>query len=229
MALKDLFISKDKRKEQLRQQREKALRAAEEAAKSTDITITEMQAERDKLWQQAKSYKKDGQQLAVQRTLKSYRAMEAHISTIEMKRWGFEQIITRIRLAETDQAFTSALEGLVAIQTADPQSLENTFERLGMQMENVEDSNKIWKSMYDEEMNKVETTVGEELPSIAEMDSLLDDEVLVEHDKPSVIAATPKETAAEDISQMISKAEQDEFDKKIGIGQARLKKIPGEA
>ncbi len=229
MALKDLFISKTEREKRKRLARRKAFRQAERAMDTVNTEIARMRAKRDKLWDEAKAYKRDGQKLAVQRTLKSYRAQEMHISNMEMKRWGFEQILLKMRLAETDQAFASALQGLNAVQFAPPESLESTLEEIGLKADDFEDNNNIWRTIYDSEMANAEIANGSSIPSIDELDIFLEDEVVVERSELAATINQPVEQVKTNTSPS-SRYEipPSELDQKIGAGHIRLKKLLGE-
>lgn len=227
MAIKDLFKSKSEKDMEARLARRRAFRQAERASDTVNGEIAKMRSERDKLWEEAKKYKRDGQKLAVNRTLKSYRAQEVHIGNLEMKKWGFEQILTKMKLAETDQAFASALQGLNAVQFAAPESLESTLEEIGMKLDDFESGNLTWADMYNGEMAAAEMAHGDSIPSLDELDSFLEDEVVVERNEPSATAQSTGQVKTH-VSSGATESPQSELSEKIGSGHARLKSLLGE-
>lgn len=231
MALRDLFTSKAEKEKQARLARRKAFREAERVVDSVNTDIARMRDERDKLWDQAKVYKLNGQKMAVQRTLKSYRAQEMHISTMEMKQWGFRQILTRMRSAETDQAFAGALQGLNAIQFASPESLENTLEEIGLKLDEFGDNNAIWTSMYNKEMADAEMTHGAAIPSMDELEAFLEDEVIIERNDPvgTVVHPSAGLVKTNITTSVVTETVRPELQEKIGAARERLNRLLKEA
>ena len=87
MSLKDLFKSNKEREREQARKRRKAFREAENSVDAVKDRIKKMKSERDKSWDEARKYLRDGQKSAAQRCLQSVRASEVLMGKLEMKRW----------------------------------------------------------------------------------------------------------------------------------------------
>ncbi|OQB42915.1 MAG: hypothetical protein BWY09_00348 [Candidatus Hydrogenedentes bacterium ADurb.Bin179] len=213
MSLGDLFKSNKERERDLAKKRRKAFREAENSVDAVKDRIKKMKMERDKSWNEARRYLKDGQKSAAQRSLQSVRASEVLMGKLEMKRWVFEQILTKMELAKTDNDFTQALNAINVVINIDPESVADVLgeveEKLGEQL----DTDKIWEKMYGKEMEGAETQLSDVVPSMEDMEKQLEDEVAAD-----LSGARPiRET--EDGEVMPSLKQQ------IGEGRKRLKDL----
>lgn len=210
--LDDFFKSKAQREKELRVKQRKAKRDAETAIDTVKDRANKLKADRDKAWKEARQYLKDGQKAASQRSLQSCRACEMLMTKLEMKRWVFEQLITKMELSQTDQDFTNALHALNAVIKIDPERVEDVLGEVEDKLGEQVDVDKIWERVYGKEMAGVETKMTDVIPSIEEMEQQLQDEV------------------AEDIgdrkgTRKASEKEDPGLAEKIGEGRARLRKL----
>ena len=163
-----------------RKKKRKAFREAEHAVDTVKDRIRSLKTDRDKAWNEARQYLKDGQKAAAQRSLKSVRGKEVMMEQLEKKRWVFEQLLTKLEMAKSDNEFSQALHAINQVIEIDPDAvadvLDDVQEKLGDQV----DVDKIWEKMYGKEMDGIEDHESDIIPSIDDMMKDLEDEVVAE-------------------------------------------------
>ena len=180
MAFGDLFKSKSERDKEQVKKRRQAFRQAENSVDIVKDRITKLKKERDKAWGEARTYLKDGQKAAANRSLQTCRASEMLMSKLEMKRWVFEQLLTKLELAKTDQEFANALGAINTVVHIDPEQVADVLGEVEDKLGDQVDTDKIWEKMYGKEMEGVNTEMTDVIPSIEEMQKQLQDEVAEE-------------------------------------------------
>jgi len=219
MPLGDLFKSKKEREREEAKQRRKAFREAENAVDVVKDRIVKLKKDRDKSWNEARQYLKDGQKAAAQRGLQACRASEMLMSKLEMKRWVFEQLLSKLELAKSDQDFTQALSAINTVVQIDPEAVADVLDEVQDKLGEQVDTDKIWEKVYGKEMEGVETQMTDVIPSIEDMEKQLQDEVAA--DLGSGVRPI-KETEASEGGSSI--------EHQIGEGRKRLKDLlDGEA
>lgn len=210
MALGDLFKSKQERERDLARKRRKAFREAENAVDVVKERVAKLKQERDQAWAEARKYLADGQKGAAQRCLQTCRASEMMMSKLEMKRWVFEQMLTKLELAKSDQEFTQALKAIdVAIQV-DPEIVADVLGDIRVKLGEQEDVDKEWVRQFNKEMESVETKMTDVVPSLEEMEKQLQDEVAAEIGGATTARSRETESALKD---------------KIGEGRKKLRDL----
>lgn len=189
MALGDLFKSKKERERDDAKKRRKAFREAENAVDVVKDRIKKLKADRDKSWNEARGYLKDGQKAAAQRCLQTVRASEIMMGKLEMKRWVFEQLLTKLELAKTDQDFSQALNSINTVVQIDPEAVADVLGEVEDKLGEQVDTDKVWEKMYGKEMQGAETQMADVIPSTEDMLKQLTDEVAEE-----IGAASPSKT-----------------------------------
>jgi hypothetical protein len=177
MALGDLFKSKKERENAEKSKRRKAFREAENAVDTVRDRVTKLKRERDKAWTEARAYLKDGQKAAAQRSLQTCRAAEMMGAKLEMKRWVFEQLLTKLDLAKTDQEFTQSMAAINTVVKIDPEAVADVMGEVEDKLGDQVDTDKIWEKMYGKEMDGVENQMTDLVPSMEDMMGQLQDEV----------------------------------------------------
>ena len=180
MAFGDLFKSKSERDKEQVKKRRKAFREAENSVDVVKDRIGKLKKERDRAWGEARTYLKDGQKAAANRCLQTCRASEMLMSKLEMKRWVFEQLLTKLELAKTDQEFANALGAINTVVHIDPEQVADVLGEVEDKLGDQVDTDKIWEKMYGKEMEGVNTEMTDVIPSIDEMQKQLQDEVAEE-------------------------------------------------
>jgi hypothetical protein len=201
-----LFKSKKERERQDRRDRRHAFRQAESAVDEVKDRIKQMGRDADKQWTQARDALKAGQKAAAQRLLTSYRASQVLMTKLEQKRWVFEQYLTKMQVAQTDNEFAKALESVNKVTHIDPERVADVFEAsqdiLGEQV----DSDRFWSKLYEKEMDGATGSLEDRIPSIDELSKQLEAEAGAE-----VGGGTGKADAA--------------LDDRIKSGQERVKNL----
>lgn len=213
MAFTDLFKSKKDREREEAKKRRKAFREAESAVDTVKERIDKLKAERDKSWAEARGYLKDGQKAAAQRGLQACRANELLISKLEMKRWVFEQLLSKLELAKTDQDFTKALGAINTVVQIDPEQVADVLDEVQDKIGEQVDTDKVWEKVHGKEMEGVETQMTDSVMSVEDMEKQLHDEVAAELEEPGRIQDAEQDESQSEISQ------------KIGQGRKRLKDL----
>jgi hypothetical protein len=202
-----LFMSREGRRKQERSDRRKAFREAERAVDNVKDRLKQMQRESDKQWLQAREAMKSGQKAAAQRLLTSYRAAQVLSTKLEQKRWVFEQYLTRMEMASSDQEFSDALAGLNKVVNIDPEKVADVFDSAQEILGEQVDADCFWEKLYTKEMDGAEGSMEDYIPSMEEMATQLEQEAAVEVGGGS----------ADRVNNAI--------DQRIGEGQARVRKL----
>jgi len=208
-----LFMSENEKKRREAKKRRKAFREAEGAVDAVKERITKLKKDRDRAWNEARQYLKDGQKASAQRSLQTVRASEVMISKLEMKRWVFEQLLTKLELAKTDQEFTQALSAINTVVKIDPEAVADVLDEVQDKLGEQVDTDKIWEKMHDKEMEGAETQMADTIPTTEEMMKQLEDEVAAE-------LSSPHKTKVTEESEIDSSLAQ-----RIGEGRRRLKEL----
>jgi len=174
---KKLFKGEKERAKDRERARRKAFREAESAIDTVKDRIAKLKKDRDKAWIEARNYLKDGQKAASQRSLQTCRASEIMMSKLEIKRWVFEQLLTKLELAKTDQDFAQALKAINTVVHIDPESVTDVLDEVQEKLGEQVDVDKVWEKMHSKEMEGVETQMTDIVPSVEEMEKQLEDEV----------------------------------------------------
>jgi len=180
MGMNDLFKSKSERDRDAARKRRKAFREAENAVDVVKDRIGNLKKERDKSWDDARKYLKDGQKAAAQRCLQSCRAGEMLMSKLEMKRWVFEQLLSKLEIAKSDQDFAQALGAINTVIKIDPEAVADVLDEVQDKLGEQVDTDKIWEKVYGKEMEGVKTQMTDQIPTVEEMEKQLQDEVAAE-------------------------------------------------
>jgi hypothetical protein len=182
MALGDLFKSKQEREQEEKRKRRKAFREAENAVEAVKDRVKKLKKERDQKWAEARDYLKDGQKGAAQRCLQGVRAGEVMMAKLDMKRWVFEQLLTKLDLAKTDQEFTNALAAINTVVQIDPDKVADVMGEVEDKLGDQVDTDKVWEKMHEKEMEGAETAMTDRVPTLEQMMADLQDEVVGESD-----------------------------------------------
>ncbi|HXP59093.1 MAG TPA: hypothetical protein VN829_01310 [Dongiaceae bacterium] len=180
MAIGDLFKSKQERDREARGKRRKAFREAENAVDGVKDRVKKLKGERDKAWNDARVYLKDGQKAAAQRCLQTVRAGEVLMAKLETKKWVFEQLLTKLDIAKTDLEFTGALSAINAVVKIDPEAVADVLGEVEDKLGDQVDTDKVWEKMHEKEMEGVGSQMADSVPSVDQMFKDLEGEVAAE-------------------------------------------------
>ena len=201
-----LFKSKKEREREDRRDRRRAFRDAENRIEDVKDRVKQMQKDADKQWAVAREALKSGQKAAAQRGLVAYRASQVLQTKLEQKRWVFEQYLTKMQVAQTDQEFASAMGALNKVVQINPDQVADVFEAsqdiLGEQM----DADRFWSKMYDKEMEGASGSLEDRIPTVDELSKQLEAEAGAE------VGGSAEKAGAE-------------LDARVKSGQDRVKKL----
>jgi hypothetical protein len=213
MAIGDLFKSKQEREREARGKRRRAFREAENAVDAVKDRVKKLKAERDKAWTDARVYLKDGQKAASQRCLQTVRASEVMMAKLETKKWVFEQLLTKLDMAKTDQEFSGALNAINAVVKIDPDSVADVLGEVEDKLGDQVDTDKVWEKMHEKEMEGTGSQMTDSVPSVDQMFSDLEGEVAAEIGEEHPV--TGQVTSSKDAG----------IKEQIGEGRRRLKDL----
>ncbi|MBM3878977.1 MAG: hypothetical protein FJ387_04560 [Verrucomicrobia bacterium] len=180
MALGDLLKSKKDRELEAKRRRRKAFREAENAVDAVKDRVGRLKKDRDAKWKEARDYLRDGQKGAAQRCLQTVRASEVMMSKLETKKWVFEQLLTKLELSKTDQEFAAALGAINTVVHIDPDKVADVLGEVEDKLGDQVDTDKIWDKLHSKEMEGVESSLADQVPSLDQMLKELEDEVAEE-------------------------------------------------
>lgn len=203
MPVGDLFKSKKERERDEAKKRRKAFREAENAVDVVKDRIAKLKKDRDKSWEEARIYLKDGQKVAAQRGLQACRASEMLMSKLEMKRWVFEQLLSKLELAKSDQDFSQALGAINTVVKIDPEAISDVLDEVQDKLGEQVDTDKIWEKVYGKEMEGVETQMTDVIPSVEDMEKQLQDEVVADLGTQRTITSSEESEGGSAVKQQI--------------------------
>lgn len=204
----NLFKSKKERERDERRDRRHAFRQAENAIDDVKDRVKSMEKESKKQWDTAREALKSGQKAAAQRALTSYRASQVLSTKLEQKRWVFEQYMTKMQAAQTDNQFAAALGALNQVIKIDPERVADVFDSAQDILGEQVDADRFWDKLYGKEMEGATGALEDHIPSMAELSGQLEQEVAAE-----VGGATAPASASQAI------------DGRLAAGQERVKKL----
>lgn len=180
MSFLKYFMFPGARRRAERRERRHAFRDAENAIADVKTRQAELDKEAKKQWELARTALKNGEKAAANRALTASRAAQTMAMKLEQKRWVFEQYLTKMQVAESDNQFAAALAAVNKIVTIDPERVEDVFgatqDMLGEQV----DAERFWNSMYEKEMAGANGELQDHIPSMEDMASQLEQEVAAE-------------------------------------------------
>ena len=204
--MSNLFKSKKERQREERRDRRQAFRQAENAVEDVKDRIKQMDKDAQKQWSQAREALKAGQKAVAQRLLTSYRASQVLQTKLEQKRWVFEQYLTKMQVAQSDNDFAAALGALNKVIKINPENVEDVFDEaqdlLGEQM----DTDRFWGRLYEKEMDGATGALEDHIPSMDDLSKQLESEAAAE------IGGRTEKVGGE-------------LDSRITAGQDRVKKL----
>lgn len=176
----NLFKSKAQRERDERRDRRHAFRQAENAIDDVKDRVKAMNKESQKHWQDAREALKSGQKAAAQRALTSYRASQVLSTKMEQKRWVFEQYLTKMQAAQSDNQFAAALGAINKVVKIDPERVADVFDTAQDILGEQVDADRFWDKLYGKEMEGASGALEDHIPSMEELSSQLEQEVAVE-------------------------------------------------
>ncbi len=207
MSVSNLFKSKKQRERDERKERRQSFRQAENTVEDVKDRVKQMDKDGKKLWEQAREAMKSGQKSVANRLLISYRAQQVLMGKLEQKRWVFEQYLTKLQAASSDQQFADALAGINKVTNIDPERVADVFEEAQDLLGEQVDSDRFWERMYTKETEGASAAMEDHIPSMDELTKQLSEEAAVE-----VGGGTSERVGSE-------------VDSRIQAGQDRVKKL----
>ncbi len=191
-----LFETQKEKTARLRKEKRKAFRQAEGSLDDLKLKVKNLQKDRDKAWQEARQYLKEGQKAAAQRCLQSVRAHEVMMDQLEKKRWLSEQFITKLDTAQSDADMAKAMKAVNTVIEIDPDVTADILDEVQDKLNDMEDINSLWDKAHAKEMEGVENLYEEEIPSVDAMMAELSSEVSTESTAVEKIEEAEPETVS---------------------------------
>lgn len=180
MSFLKYFMFPGARRRLERRERRHAFRDAENAKQDVIDRQKRLDKEAKENWAKAREALKNGEKAAANRALTAARAAQVLAMKLEQKRWVFEQYLTKMEVAQSDNQFADALGQINKIIRIDPEHVEDVFgtaqDMLGEQV----DADRFWNKMYENEMGSANGALQDHIPSMEEMESQLEQEVAAE-------------------------------------------------
>lgn len=180
MSFLDIFLTKKARDRRDRRERRHALRQAENAVDSVKEQQKRLEKEAKKHLDTAREAKKSGDKAAANRALVSCRAAMTLAMKLEQKRWVFEQVLVKMQVAQSDEAFSSALESMNAVVKIDPEHVADVFDAAQEKLGDALETDAFWGKMYEKEMEGAKGSLEDYIPSMDELDRQTDAEAAAE-------------------------------------------------
>ena len=208
MSFLKYFMLPAARRRLERRERRRAFRDAENAKQDVIDRQKRLEKEAKESWDRAREALKNGEKAAANRALTAARAAQVLSMKLEQKRWVFEQYLTKMEVAQSDNQFADALGQINKIMRIDPERVEDVFgaaqDVLGEQV----DADRFWNKMYETEMAGANGALQDRIPSFEEMSAELEQQVAAEVGGGAAPAAAGSE-----------------IDRRISEGQRRVKDI----
>ena len=181
-----LFKSKKAREREERRDRRKAFRQAENAIDSVKDRLVNMEREASKQWDAAREAMKAGEKEKARRMLTGYRATQVMLTKLEQKRWVFEQYLTKMEVARTDNEFASALAQVNKVTLIDPEAVADVFETSRELLDEQLDTERFWNRLYEKESGSAASNLEEHLPTMEQLEQQIAEEAALETGKGSI-------------------------------------------
>lgn len=175
-----LFKSKKAREREERRDRRKAFRQAENAIDGVKDRLKSMDREATKQWEAAREAMKAGEKEKARRLLTGYRATQVMLTKLEQKRWVFEQYLTKMEVARTDNEFASALAQVNKVTLIDPEAVADVFETSRELLDEQLDTERFWNRLYEKESGSAASNLESHLPSMEELEQQITQEAALE-------------------------------------------------
>jgi hypothetical protein len=180
MSFLKYFMFPAARRRLERRERRHAFRDAENAKQDVIARQRQLDKEAKQNWEKAREALKNGEKAAANRALTAARAAQVMAMKLEQKRWVFEQYLTKMEVAQSDNQFAEALGQINQIIRIDPERVEDVFgaaqDLLGEQV----NADRFWNRMYESEMEGANGTLQDHIPSMEEMAAELEQQVAAE-------------------------------------------------
>ena len=180
MSFLKYFMLPSARRRLERRERRHAFRDAENAKQDVIDRQKRLDKEAKDNWAKAREALKNGEKAAASRALTAARAAQVLAMKLEQKRWVFEQYLTKMEVAQSDNQFADALGQINKIIRIDPERVEDVFgtaqDMLGEQV----DADRFWNKMYENEMGSASGALKDHIPTMEEMEAQLEQEVAAE-------------------------------------------------
>lgn len=203
MSFLKYFMFPAARRRLERRERRHAFRDAENAKQDVIARQRQLDKEAKQNWEKARTALKNGEKAAANRALTAARAAQVMAMKLEQKRWVFEQYLTKMEVAQSDNQFAEALGQINQIIRIDPERVEDVFgaaqDLLGEQV----NADRFWNRMYESEMEGANGTLQDHIPSMEEMAAELEQQVAAE-----VGGAAAPQSADAAISERIAAGQQ---------------------
>lgn len=203
MSFLKYFMFPAARRRLERRERRHAFRDAENAKQDVIARQRQLDKEAKQNWEKAREALKNGEKAAANRALTAARAAQVMAMKLEQKRWVFEQYLTKMEVAQSDNQFAEALGQINQIIRIDPERVEDVFgaaqDLLGEQV----NADRFWNRMYESEMEGANGTLQDHIPSMEEMAAELEQQVAAE-----VGGAAAPQSADTAISERIAAGQQ---------------------
>ena len=210
MSFLKYFMFPSARRRMERRERRHAFRDAENAKQDVIDRQKRLEKEAKESWDKAREALKNGEKAAANRALTAARAAQVLAMKLEQKRWVFEQYLTKMEVAQSDNQFAEALGAINKIIRIDPEHVEDVFgaaqDMLGEQV----DADRFWNKMYESEMAGANGALQDRIPSMEEMSAELEQQVAAEVGGAAAPSAAGKA-----------------IDDRIAAGQQRVKELLG--
>ena len=180
MGLLDFFLTPSARMRKFRRERRHALRQAESAVEAVRERQRSLEKEAAKRLADVREAKKAGDNAAAQRALVSARAALTLAMKLEQKRWVFEQYLVKMQVAQSDEAFSSAMAAMNKVVQIDPERVADVFDEARDKLGEALDAEKFWNGLYTQEMEGASGSLEDYVPSIEELDRETDAEAAAE-------------------------------------------------
>ena len=173
-----LFFKTKKEKERAeRREKRHALRRAEGAVDEVVERIKRMEKDAEAEWERAREAAKEGKQAAAQRALTSYRSAQVMITKLEQKKWVFKQVLMKLETAGTDAEFAKALAAVNKVTNINVDRVADVFDEAGDLLAEAGDTDKFWAQMYGKEVEGSKAALQDHIPSMADLEKTLQEEV----------------------------------------------------
>jgi hypothetical protein len=99
------------------------------------------------------------------------------ITKLEQKKWVFKQVLMKLETAGTDAEFAQALGMVNRVTDINPDMVEDVFDEAHELLGEAADTDRFWAQMYGRETEGAKGALEDHIPSMAELEKTLQEEV----------------------------------------------------
>lgn len=180
MGLKDFFMTDKERQREAQKRMRRAFSKAEKAVETVNSAITELNQNKIKAWENAKKAAAAGRKAEAMLNLQKYRGFEVLVYQYEKRKWVFENYITRLKMADTNNVFADAMKALNDAVQVDVDLVMDSMDNINDKLDDVASIDDEWTRNFNKNMNSFSVQETDIIPDVESLFNSIQGEVAID-------------------------------------------------